>query len=101
MNPPEPDKSLARLLAGWRVAPARNPNFRQAVWTRIGARDGTARWTGYLRAHAALVAGAFALALIAGAWSGRERAQARAAADRSKLVTNYVQALDARTMRGP
>jgi hypothetical protein len=101
MKSPEPDKPLARLLADWRVEPLRESRFRADVFQRIGALRPASRWTGYLRAHAPVAAGALILALVLGAWTGRERAQARAAADRSKLVSAYVQALDARIMRAP
>ena len=101
MNPPENKDSLSRVLPDWRVAPRRNPHFRTAVWARITAESETVSWPGYLRAHVALLAGALALALVLGAWVGREGAQARLAADRAVIADAYVQSLDARTMRMP
>jgi hypothetical protein len=47
------------------------------------------------------VAGGIAAAVALGAITGRDQARARADADRSTLVSNYVQALDARTMKMP
>ena len=101
MNSPEPDEALKRALADWRIAPRRDPQFRAAVWTEI---RGTARgmsWSGFVRAHAAFVAGIVAAAVITGGWIGRDRAQARADADRAAIATSYVRAMDARAMRMP
>jgi hypothetical protein len=101
MNSSDPDKSLARVLADWRVAPPRDPGFRPAVWARIIAARPEPTWAGYTRAHAALLAGAFAVALIAGAWAGRAHARQSVAAERTAMAATYVRALDARVMRGP
>lgn len=101
MNPPEPDDSLTRALAGWRVAPRRDPQFRTQVWARLESARRAPSWSGYVRAHATLVAGALALAVVVGALTGRERARARTEADSSRLADSYVRALDARTMRLP
>ena len=54
-----------------------------------------------MRAHGALVAGALMLAVVLGAWTGRERARERTAAARAALVADYVHGLDARWMRLP
>ncbi len=83
------------------MAPRRNPRFRTAVWTRIGSAARPASWPGFVRAHAAVLAGALALALVAGALVGREEAQARVAAERAAIADAYVQSLDARTLRMP
>lgn len=101
MNSPESNDFLSRTLADWRVAPRRNPQFRTAVWARIDAARGAVSWPGYARAHAAVLAGALALAVLAGGWVGTERAQARVAAERAEMVTAYVQSLDARAMTMP
>jgi hypothetical protein len=101
MSSSNPNESLARTLAEWRVAPSRNPQFRTDVWARIEAARHAPSWTGYVRAHGALVAGALMLALVLGGWTGRERARERDAAARAALVTEYVHGLDARWMRLP
>ena len=101
MKKAETNDSLSRALAGWRVAPGRNAEFRAAVWARIEAARSAVSWPGYARAHAAVLAGAMALAIIGGGWAGTERAQARVAAERAEIVNAYVQSLDARTMTMP
>lgn len=98
MNPAERDECVARTLSEWRVDPPRNPQFRAAVWARIRGGGHGAAWADYARAHGLAVAGALALALALGGWAGRERAQARVAADRAEIARTYVQALDARAM---
>lgn len=100
MKTPETD-GLSRTLADWRVTPSRDPQFRAAVWGRIEGLRGAPTWSGYLRGHAALVAGALALAVIAGGWLGRGEARSRVAAERTAMVVEYVQSLDARAMRMP
>lgn len=96
----EPDP-LSHALAAWRVGPCRNPRFRAGVWAQIAANRKAPTWSGYLRAHGALVAGALALAVVTGAWRGREEARARDAMARAALVAEYVHGLDARWMRSP
>ena len=98
--PSEPDR-LPRVLADWRVAPARNPQFRAAVRARIETARGAPTWSDYVRAHGALVAGALAVAVVVGAWRGREQARERDAMARATLVAEYVHGLDARWMRAP
>ena len=101
-SPPQsPSDPLSRVLADWRVAPRRNPLFRAEVWARIEAAGRAPTWAGYLRAHGALVAGALALAVVVGAWRGREQARERDAMARATLVADYVHGLDARWMRSP
>ncbi len=101
MNSSDSDKSLSRALADWRVAPARDPQFRPGVWARIASIQTNPTWGGYLRAHVALLTGAVALAIVAGAWTGRGQARQRVEVERTALATAYVRALDARVMRGP
>ncbi len=101
MSFPNPSEPLARALSDWRVASHRNPQFRAEVWQRIEAARRTPTWTNYLRAHGALVASALMIAIMLGAWGGRERARARDAAARDALVAEYVHGLDARWMRLP
>ena len=101
MNAPEPDDSLPRTLADWRVTPRRDPQFRSAVWARLAATRRAPAWTSYARAHSALVAGALAVAVVLGALGGRERARARVEAESDRLASSYVRAMDARTMRLP
>jgi hypothetical protein len=92
---------VSRTLGDWEVRPQRDPGFRSAVWARIERVKARRSWTGYARSHAAVLAGALAVALAVGGWVGRERAQARVAADRAQIASAYVQALDARTMSLP
>ncbi len=94
-NPTDP---LSRALAGWRVAPQRNPQFRARVQARLAVGDAELPWSTYARRHLAGVAGALAIALVLGALGGQEIAQARAAAQSARLATTYVQGLDARAM---
>lgn len=101
MKSEESDEMLSRALADWHVVPRRDAAFRTAVWARIEGAQAAPSWTGYARAHGALLAGAMAVALVLGGWAGREQAQARVAADRAQIATAYVQSLDARAMRMP
>lgn len=101
MNPSKSDDPLSVTLADWRVAPPRDPQFRAAVWGRIEGKRGAPTWSVYLRAHAALVAGALAVAVVAGSLLGRGEARARVEAERTAMVNDYVQSLDARAMRMP
>lgn len=96
-----PKDSLGNLLSAWRMRPRRDPQFRAQVQARIAAARTGDSWAGYLRGHAAPVAGALALAVLLGALGGRTQARARVAADSDRLATSYVQALDARSMRMP
>ncbi len=98
MESPQKDDSLSRILGDWRVAPPRNPSFRAGVWSRLEAARAALPWPAYLRLHAAALTSALALALVLGAWVGREQAQARVATDRDTIARQYVQALDARAM---
>lgn len=93
-NSPQPDL-LPEMLPHWRVQPARNPQFRAAVWRRI-ARDSRDSWGSYVRAHRlAWTVAALAVAGVAG-WTGHVTARARAAADRDAMVTTYLVELDPR-----
>jgi hypothetical protein len=100
MNAPESDDPLSPALQAWRVQPRRDPGFRAAVRARLAAPGGLS-WMQYLRLHAAPVAAACGLALVAGGWIGHRQAAARTAADREQLAESYVRALDARTMPMP
>ena len=97
----DPNETLSRTLAGWTVAPPHDSQFRAEVWSRIEAARRAPTWTGYMRAHGALIAGTLVLAVMLGAWTGRARAQERATAARAALVADYVHSLDARWMRLP
>lgn len=101
MNPVESPDPLSRALAAWRLRPEANPDFRANVWARIARESRPPTWAGYLRANGALVAGALALAVLFGAWTGREQARERAARAKAALVAEYVHGLDARWMRSP
>lgn len=95
---PKPSDHLTEMLHEWQVRPARDPQFRAAVWRRIEARRGAASWVGYLRAHARPAVGGMALALALGAWTGHAAARHHTEAQREAMVQSYVQALDARAM---
>jgi hypothetical protein len=98
MDPSRNSDSLSRTLAAWRVAAPRHPQFRAAVWARIGTEAATLPWTVYARRHSVAVGGALGLALVAGAVTGRELARARVAAESHRMAAAYVQGLDARAM---
>ena len=68
------------------------------MWARIGGTKKTESWSGYLRGHAAAVAGALALAVVLGAVGGRSQARALAAAESARLASAYVQGMDARAI---
>lgn len=93
--PPDP---LPPLLASWRVEPAPDPGFRRAVRDRLGATSVGATWAAFARRRAALVGGALAAALVAGALGGHGSARARVDEDRARLASAYVAGLDARLM---
>ncbi len=93
-----PQDSLSRALGAWRVAPPRDPGFRSHVHERLQRAAAPATWTTFARAHATLVAGALALAIVVGALTGREQARTRVAADSAQIASAYVHALDARAM---
>jgi hypothetical protein len=101
MESHDSDQIISRALEQWRVTPRSNPSFRAAVWSRIEAVRGDLSWSGYARAHAAVLGGALALALALGGWVGRETARSRVDADRAEIASAYVQALDARLMTMP
>jgi hypothetical protein len=101
MKPSDAEPPLTPALNEWQVSPIRHPHFRTAVWARIQAARATLAWPDYLRARAAWVSGAFALALLMGAWMGGHRAKTQEKAERAAMAARYVQALDARTMRMP
>ncbi len=101
MNPSEMNDPLSRTLADWRVVPRRDPGFRAAVSRRIAPATAGSSWRGYARAHASALAGALAVAVVLGAWVGRQQARSRVDADRAQIVRAYVRALDARAMATP
>lgn len=93
MNTP-PD-NLSEVLRGWRVKPSADPNFRHAVWQRIGGQKG-ATWPAYLRAHSATWSLAAVLALGTAGYAGSALARARTQADREAIVVTYLVDLDPR-----
>jgi hypothetical protein len=101
MNSSDNNDAVARALQDWQLAPARDPQFRAAVWARIEAVQHGVPWARYVRAHTAMLAGALVLALAVGGWIGRTKARSRVAADRAAIASAYVQALDARAMATP
>jgi hypothetical protein len=101
MNLPETRDPLSPALGTWRLAPRRNPQFRTDVWARIETARKGSSWATYARSHAALVAGVLAVAVVAGALTGREQARTRVALERDRLADSYVESMDARLMRMP
>jgi hypothetical protein len=97
MNPSKPDSSLSSALAAWQVTPQLDPNFRPAVWQRIGRRT-RETWTGYLRTHLAGWSIGASLAVAAAAWTGHAVAQAKLAEGREEMVVAYLVELDPRVM---
>lgn len=97
MNPSEPNDSLPRTLASWRVIPPTDPNFRPAVWQRIRQRT-RETWTAYVRAHLVGWSVAAGLAVIAAGWAGRAVAQAKLDAGREQMVVSYLGDLDPRVL---
>ncbi len=95
------DEKLTQVLGEWRVAPAADAEFRPGVWARIGRARREAAFAGFVRAHAVPCAALLVVALGVGAWTGRERAKTSLEAERTALVANYVQGLDARAMQMP
>ena len=90
-----PRDSLSEVLLRWRVTPPADPNFRSAVWQRIGDRTKES-WTVYLRSHAITWAVMSAMLLAAAAYTGHSTAQARVRADREAIVVSYLADLDPR-----
>ncbi|HYD85420.1 MAG TPA: hypothetical protein VEA63_15245 [Opitutus sp.] len=95
MNSLEPDDTLARALADWRIRPPANPNFRPAVWQRLRQRT-RETWSGYVRAHASAWVLIAALTLTASGWAGLSAGKAKLAAERDAMVTAYLVELDPR-----
>lgn len=93
------DDDVPIPLSDWNVNPSRNPEFRANVWARIESASRPANWARFAVMHPAIVAGALAAALVAGAWTGAAEARNRTAADRAVIAANYVHSLDARWMR--
>jgi hypothetical protein len=90
---------LSGVLQSWRVLPPADPNFRSAVWQRVGARLRES-WPAYLRAHAAAWGVAAALAVAAAGYTGHAVARAHVQADREAMVITYLTDLDPRVQAG-
>jgi len=97
----EEEEKWKRVLGDWRVAPVVNRAFRAGVWAQIERGRGVAGWVNFVRGHAVVCAVVLGLALGAGAWTGRERARAAVELERAAMLTSYVSALDARSMKMP
>ena len=95
------EEKLKPVLEDWRVAPVANRVFRAGVWAQIERGRGVAGWVNFVRGHGAVCAVVLGLALGAGAWTGRERARAAVQLERAAMLTSYVGALDARSMKMP
>ncbi|MEY4202260.1 MAG: hypothetical protein RLZZ265_4000 [Verrucomicrobiota bacterium] len=97
MNPSPPNDPFSRTLADWRVSPKSDPNFRPAVWQRIGQRS-RETWAAYVRAHLAAWTVAGAVALVAASWTGHLFARAKLDSSREQMVVSYLGNLDPRVM---
>lgn len=97
MKPSDPDTSLSRTLAGWRVTPESDPQFRPAVWQRIQTRA-RQTWATYVRDHLVGWSVAASLAVLAAGWAGHSVAQSKLEAGRDKMVVSYLGELDPRVM---
>lgn len=95
MHSPESNDPLSRTLAAWRVSPVSNPNFRPAVWQRIGAQARES-WAGYVRAHALGLSVAALVVVGAASWTGRAAVKAQLNAEREAMVVAYLTNLDPR-----
>jgi hypothetical protein len=95
MDSPRHHDSLSETLRQWRVSPARDPEFRPAVWRRIAQRSRDT-WAGYVRAHRFAWSLAALVAIGGAGWSGHAAARAKSAAEREAMVTSYLVALDPR-----
>lgn len=95
MHSPESHDSLSRTLAAWRVSPPPDPNFRPAVWQRIGA-EMRESWAGYVRAHALGLSIAALVVVGAANWTGRAAVRAQLDAEREAMVVAYLTNLDPR-----
>jgi anti-sigma-K factor RskA len=90
------DKNLGPLLrAACRVSPARNPEFRAAVWARIeAARRTPATWAAWLRLNGwRFVSCALAGVVLAGAGGGWI-AKSQSERDRERLMQRYLASID-------
>ncbi len=97
MNTSDPNDSLSRALATWRVTPPPDPNFRPAVWQRITRRT-RETWTAYVRAHLIGWSVTAGLAVVAAGWTGHTVARAKLDAGRDQMVVSYLGAIDPRVL---
>lgn len=95
MNLSDPNDSVSRALADWRVQPPLNPRFRPAVWQRIHQRS-RETWAFYIRNRLAAWSVAAALIVTASGWLGVTASKARLDADRDAMVSAYLVELDPR-----
>src|SRR5688572_2728493 len=97
MHSNDPRDPLSEALQRWRIQPARNRNFRDAVWQRI---DHQARlsWSSYIRGHLVGWSVTAMLALVVAGWGGHAMAQARLDAERNAMVVSYLSGLDPRVL---
>lgn len=95
MNSPDPNDSVSRALASWRVQPVADPNFRPAVWQRIRQRS-RETWATYVRAHVAVWGVAAVLTITAAGWAGVSVGRAQLNARRDAMVVAYLVDLDPR-----
>jgi hypothetical protein len=93
----DPNNRLSRALEQWRLRPARDPNFRAAVWQRIDAVANLS-WSAWLRNHRLSWSVAAAFALIVAGWGGRTLAETRLNAQRESMVVAYLSELDPRVL---
>ncbi len=97
MNPSDPNPSVSRALADWRVSPPTDPHFRPAVWQRISQRAAET-WTSYLRSHLLGWSVVSGLAVVAAGWTGHSLAQANLNTEREEMAVSYLGNLDPRVL---
>ena len=95
MNSSDPNDPVSRALADWHVQPRADPNFRPAVWQRIGQRS-RETWATYVRAHVAAWSVAAVLTVTAAGWAGVSVGRAQLDAKRDAMVVAYLVDLDPR-----
>jgi hypothetical protein len=95
MDSPKIEGSLSALMQQWRLRPARNPQFRPAVWQRIRQRSRES-WASYVRAHRLSWGVATLVVLGVAGWTGHAAAEAKLATDREAMVVAYLTELDPR-----
>lgn len=95
MSAPEPNDSIDRDLAAWRLVPKAQPNFRPQVWLQIQARS-RPTWVAYVGARSGAWCLAAILTITAAGWAGVAAGRARFESQREAMAVSYLVALDPR-----